>query len=134
MTKKHKITYWFATIVLASGLIASGIQQLLGVEAVGALAPPYAWGIVQLGYPLYMLTILGISKLLGAAAILVPKYALLKEWAYAGIFFLLTGAMYSHIASNNPAYELLPALFLIILTAVSWYFRPADRKVWKPGV
>ena len=47
MTKKHKITYWFATIVLASGLIASGIQQLLGVEAVGALAPPYAWGIVR---------------------------------------------------------------------------------------
>lgn len=129
MTKIQKITYWVATVVLALGLLGSGIQQLLRVEAVGALAPPFAWGIVQLGYPVYVLTILGIWKLLGAFAILIPKYALLKEWAYAGMFFLFTGALFSHIASGHPWVELVPASLLLFLTILSWYFRPADRKL-----
>jgi uncharacterized membrane protein YphA (DoxX/SURF4 family) len=128
-TKKQKIIYWSATIVLASGLIGSGFQQLLRVEAVGALAPAYAWGIEQLGYPGYVLTILGTWKLLGAVAILIPRFPLLKEWAYAGIFFLLTGAMFSHLASGHSRYELLPALFLLILTVISWHFRSAVREL-----
>jgi uncharacterized membrane protein YphA (DoxX/SURF4 family) len=134
VTKKQKITYWIATVVLAAGLMASGIQQLLRVENVGALAPPYAWGIVQLGYPVYVLTILGTWKLLGAVAILIPGYPLLKEWAYAGMFFLLTGALFSHIASGDPWDELYPATILLILTILSWYFRPADRKLLRPEV
>src|SRR5215211_7311189 len=132
ITKARKITYRLATAVLGSGLMASGIQQLLRVEGVGALAPPYAWGIVQLGYPVYVLTILGTWKLLGAIAILIPKYPLLKEWAYAGMFFLLTGALFSHITSGHPWYELLPAILLLILTILSWYFRPANRKLLRP--
>ena len=64
MTKTQKIIYWFATVVLAAGLLGTGIQQLLRVEVVGALAPPFAWGIVRLGYPVYILTILGTWKLL----------------------------------------------------------------------
>jgi hypothetical protein len=127
MTTKQKVIYWISTFVLASGLVGSGIQQLLRVEGEGASAPPYAWGIVELGYPLYILTILGIWKLLGAVAILVPGYPLVKEWAYAGIFFLLTGGMFSHIASGDAWYQLLPALFLLALTLLSWHFRPADR-------
>jgi uncharacterized membrane protein YphA (DoxX/SURF4 family) len=129
VTRTRKIIYWSATIVLASGLVGSGAQQLLRVEGAGALAPPYAWGIKQLGYPVYVLTILGTWKLLGTVAILVPRFPLLKEWAYAGIFFLLTGAMFSHVASGNPWYENIPALFLLILAIVSWHLRPAGRKI-----
>lgn len=127
MTTKQRVSYWISTLVLAAGLVGSGVQQLLRVEGEGASAPPYAWGIVKLGYPVYVLTILGIWKLLGAVAILVPGRPLIKEWAYAGIFFLLTGGMFSHVASGDPWYQLLPALFLLVLTIVSWHFRPADR-------
>ncbi len=130
IANRNKIIYWFFTIWLALGLLGSGIQQLLRVEATGALAPPFAWDIVKMGYPVYVLTILGLWKLLGTVAILIPKYPLLKEWAYAGIFFLFTGALFSHIASGHPWYELLPATLLLILALLSWYFRPADRKIF----
>jgi hypothetical protein len=129
MTKTPKIIYWFATVLLALGLLGTGIQQLFRVEAVGALGPPFAWGIVQLGYPVYILTILGIWKILGVIAILIPNYLLLKEWAYAGIFFLLTGALFSHVASGHPWNELIAATTLLTMTILSWYFRPADRKL-----
>ena len=132
MTRTQKIIYWSSTLVLASGLVGSGVQQLLRVENEGALAPAYAWGIVQLGYPLYFLTILGIWKLLGAVAIVAPKYPLLKEWAYAGIFFLLTGAIFSHVASGDAWYESSVAVFLLVLMIASWYFRPADRRIAVP--
>ncbi len=132
MTKTQKIIYWLSTVVLIFGLLASGIQQLLRLQVEGALAPPFAWGIVQLGYPVYLLTILGVWKILGAVAILIPKYPLLKEWAYAGIFFLFTGALFSHSASGHPLAEFIPAMTLLLLTLLSWYFRPADRKLSKP--
>ena len=129
MGKGQRITYWVATLVLASGLIGSGVQQLVRAEGEGALAPPYAWGIVKLGYPLYVLTLLGIWKLLGAVALLVPKYPLVKEWAYAGVVFLLTGGIFSHVAAGDSWNQSLPALFLLILAVVSWYSRPADRRL-----
>lgn len=129
MSKTQTIIYWLTTIILALGLLGTGIQQLLRVEAVGALGPPFAWGIQQMGYPLYLLTILGVWKVLGAVAILVPKYPLLKEWAYAGIFFLLTGALFSHAASGHPWEEYIAATTLLILTVLSWYLRPADQKL-----
>ncbi|HLG74686.1 MAG TPA: DoxX family protein [Chloroflexota bacterium] len=124
-----------ASVVLAAALVATGVQQLLRVDAVGATAPPFAWGIRQLGYPVYVLTILGTWKLLGAVALLIPKFPLVKEWAYAGVFFLLTGALFSHFASGNPWGEFIPATFLLVLTLLSWYFRPADRRVFtlEPG-
>lgn len=131
MTKTRNIIYWVTTVILSLGLLGTGIQQLLRVEAVGALGPPFAWGIEQLGYPVYILTILGIWKTFGVLAILIPKYPLLKEWAYAGIFFLFTGALFSHIASRHPWEELIAAAILLTLAMLSWYFRPADRKV--PG-
>jgi hypothetical protein len=129
MTKAQKTTYWFTTVVLALGLLGTGIQQLLRVEAEGALGPPFTWGIVKLGYPVYILTILGIWKILAAITILIPNYPLLKEWAYAGIFFLLTGALFSHVASGHPWTELIAAITLLTLTILSWYFRPAERKL-----
>jgi hypothetical protein len=73
--------------------------------------------------------LLGIWKIFGVVAVLIPKFPLLKEWAYAGFFFVMSGAIFSHIASGNAANEIFPALLLLILTIVSWYFRPADRKI-----
>src|SRR5687768_13290560 len=129
MTKRNKIIYWISTIWLALGMLATGGLQLFKAEAPGALAPPGVWGIAQLGYPVYFLTILGVWKILGAIAVLVPKFPLVKEWAYAGFFFVMTGATFSHLAMNNTFDKIAPSLFLLLLTIVSWYFRPASRKL-----
>ncbi|MEO5602324.1 MAG: DoxX family protein [Cyclobacteriaceae bacterium] len=121
MTKGNKIIYWMATIWLALGMLSSGIVQLLSMKEDVDF-------IIRLGYPVYFLTILGIWKILGVVALLIPKVPLVKEWAYAGFFFAMSGAAYSHIASGNSVTEIFPPFLLLILTVVSWYFRPADRK------
>ncbi len=128
MTKRNKIIYWISTVWLASGMLSTGILQLFKAKAEGALAPPGVYGITHLGYPIYFLTILGVWKILGVVALLVPKFPLLKEWAYAGFFFAMSGAVFSHIASGDSVNEIFPSLLLLMLTVVSWYFRPADRK------
>ena len=129
MTKLNKIIYWVATLWLASGMLSTGVLQLVRAKAEGALAPPGTYGITHLGYPIYFLTILGVWKILGVVAVLIPSFPLLKEWAYAGFFFVMSGAIFSHIAVGDRMIELLPSLLLLILTVVSWYFRPANRKV-----
>jgi hypothetical protein len=129
MKKRNKIIYWIATLWLSLGMVSTGLVQLLKVKAEGAVSPPGVDGIIHLGFPVYFLTILGIWKLLGVAALIVPKFPLLKEWAYAGFFFLMSGAVFTHIAVNDPVNELFPSLLLIFLIIVSWYFRPADRKL-----
>jgi hypothetical protein len=127
--KRNKIIYWIATLWLASGMLSTGALQLFKAKAEGALAPPGVFGITHLGYPIYFLTILGVWKILGVVALLVPKFPLLKEWAYAGFFFVMSGAVFSHIAVGDSWKELVPSLLLLILTVVSWYFRPANRKI-----
>ncbi len=122
MTKRNKIIYWIATLWLALGMLSSGIVQLLNLQTEGDF-------ITGLGYPVYFLTLLGIWKILGVVALLVPGLPLLKEWAYAGFFFVMSGAVFSHLVSGAPVNELFPALLLLILVVVSWYFRPADRKI-----
>lgn len=129
MTKRNKAIYWISTLWLALGMLATGTLQLFRAKAEGALAPPGVYGITHLGYPIYFLTILGVWKILGVVAVLIPKFPLLKEWAYAGFFFVMTGATFSHIAVADPIKELVPSLLLLVLTVVSWYFRPADRKI-----
>ena len=129
MTKRNKIIYWISTIWLAIGMLSTGTLQLFKMKAEGAVAPPGVDGIIHLGYPIYFLTILGIWKILGVVALLIPKYPLLKEWAYAGFFFVMSGAAFSHIASGDSPIELIPSLLLLFLTVVSWYFRPSDRKI-----
>lgn len=121
MKKRNKIIYWVATLWLALGMTSTGIVQLLRSKDEVA-------NISHLGYPLYLLTLLGIWKIWGAVAILTPKSPLLKEWAYAGFFFAMSGAIFSHIAAGNPLSKIFPALLLLMLTLVSWYFRPADRR------
>jgi len=129
MTKRNKIIYWVSTIWLALGMLATGTLQLFKAKAEGAVAPPGVYGITHLGYPVYFLTILGVWKILGVVALLIPKFPLLKEWAYAGFFFAMSGAVFSHIASGDSMTQNVPALLLLILTVISWYFRPADRQI-----
>lgn len=125
MTKRNKIIYWIATLWLTLGMISTGAVQLFKAKAgAGGLD-----SVTHSGYPAYFLTILGIWKILGVIVVLIPKFGLLKEWAYAGFFFIMSGAIFSHIASGNAANETFPALLLLVLTVISWYFRPADRKV-----
>jgi uncharacterized membrane protein YphA (DoxX/SURF4 family) len=125
ITKKAKIIYWIATVWLALGMVSTGAVQLFKAkEGEGG-----AEMLVHLGYPLYLLTILGIWKVLGVIAVLIPKFPLLKEWAYAGFFFVMSGAIFSHIALRDPIKEIFPASLLLILTVVSWYFRPANRRI-----
>ena len=80
MSKAKKITYWVSTLWLASGMVATGVQQLMKIKLEGVQAPPGVYGITQLGYPVYFLTLLGIAKILGVIALLVPRFQLLKEW------------------------------------------------------
>lgn len=128
MTKRNKIIYWIATLWLALGMLSTGAVQLFKQQAEGALAPPGVYGITHLGYPVYFLTILGVWKILGVAAVLIPKSPILKEWAYAGFFFAMSGAIFSHLAVGDPLNSFIPSLLLLVLTLVSWYFRPALRK------
>src|SRR5438067_4284190 len=125
MSKRNKIIYWIFTAWLALGMLSTGAVQLFkGKAGQGGVDM-----ITHLGYPVYFLTILGVWKILGAVTVLIPKFPLLKEWAYAGFFFVMTGAMFSHIAVGDPVNELFPSLLLLMLTAASWYFRPLDRKI-----
>ncbi len=122
MEKKNKIIYWIVTIFLSIGMLAGGIQQTLQIGGYNEI-------ITKLHYPLYVLSILGVWKILGVIAILIPKFPLLKEWAYAGFFFAMSGAAISHFAVGQSFTEALPALILLIVTILSWYFRPSDRKI-----
>jgi len=122
MSKRNKIIYWIATIWLALGMLSTGIVQLLKSKEEVA-------NITQLGYPVYILTILGIWKILGSVVVLLPKFPLLKEWAYAGFFFAMTGATFSRIAAGDSINQMFPSLLLLILTIISWYFRPLERKI-----
>ncbi|WP_421896243.1 DoxX family protein [Marinoscillum sp.] len=122
MKKRDKIIYWVATLWLALGMTSTGIVQLIKMDEEVAK-------ITQLGYPEYLLTMLGTWKILGVVAILTPRFALLKEWAYAGFFFNMSGAVYSHWAAGSDPTEFFGPVLLIVLTATSWYFRPADRKL-----
>ena len=125
MAKGNKIIYWISTVWLALGMLSTGTVQLFkGKAGAGGVD-----SITHLGYPIYFLTILAVWKILGVVTVLVPKVPLLKEWAYAGFFFAMSGAAFSHIALGNSVNEIFPSLLLLILIVVSWYFRPADRKI-----
>ncbi|TDO71208.1 DoxX-like protein [Flavobacterium chryseum] len=122
MTKRNKIIYWVATLWLALGMLSTGIVQVIKMkEEVDMMA--------HLGYPAYFLTIIGVWKILGVMAILIPKFPLLKEWTYAGFFFAMSGAIFSHLACDDSAKEFFGPTLLLVLVVVFWYFRPAERKV-----
>lgn len=121
MKKRNKIIYWISTLWLALGMTSTGIVQLIKMEEEVAK-------ITELGYPTHFLTILGTWKILGVVAVLIPKFPILKEWAYAGFFFAMSGAIFAHLATGDEAKELFGPTLLLVLTVVSWYFRPNERK------
>jgi uncharacterized membrane protein YphA (DoxX/SURF4 family) len=122
MKKRNKIVYWVATLWLALGMTSSGVVQIIHLEEeVERLA--------LLGYPAYFLTLIGIWKLLGVVAVLAPRMPLLKEWAYAGFLFVMSGAIFSHLAMGDEAVEFFGPTLLLILIVVSWYLRPEDRRI-----
>ena len=121
MKKRDKIIYWIATIWLSLGMVSTGIVQLIHRKEEVAM-------MAHLGYPEYFLTIIGIWKMLGIVTVLIPKFTILKEWAYAGFFFAMSGAIWSHVALNDPLKEIFGPSLLLVLTIISWYFRPVDRK------
>ena len=112
---------------MATGLLSFGM--LLGGAGQIVRAKFNVEGIIHLGYPEYVLPILGTWKVLAVIVILLPKYRLAKEWAYAGLFFLLSGAVISHFFSGDGVSDALPAFVFMCLTIASWYLRPADRKL-----
>lgn len=122
MKRRDKIIYWVATIWLSLGMVSTGIVQLIQMEE-------EVEKMNSLGYPAYFLMIIGIWKLLGVTAILLPKFKLVKEWAYAGFLFITTGAIFTHLAVGDGAVEYFGPTLLLVLTITSWYFRPADRKL-----
>jgi uncharacterized membrane protein YphA (DoxX/SURF4 family) len=125
MEKRNKIIYWIATVWLALGMLSTGTVQLFKAkDGAGGLD-----SLTRLGYPVYILTLLAVWKILGVITVLIPKFTLLKEWAYAGFFFTMSGAIFSHLAVGDDPKELFGPGLLLVLTIVSWYFRPADRKI-----
>lgn len=122
MTKATKIIYWVATALLAFGMLGSGIAQLLHLKDMNEL-------ITHVGYPLYFMYIIGVWKILGVIVILLPRLKLLKEWAYAGFFFLMSGALISHLFMGDGGNAIFGPLFQTIFVILSWYFRPAERKL-----
>lgn len=122
MIKRNRIIYWATTGFLAFGMLAQGLAQLFQTKG-------YVDILNHLGYPLYFLYIIGVWKILGVIIILIPGANLAKEWAYAGFFFVMSGAVLSHTASGDSVNDIAPSLVLLILIAVSWYFRPANRRL-----
>ena len=123
--KTKAIAYWTMTILVAF-FMSGGIAQLVQYRA-----NPH--GVVpELGYPMYFFAILGVWKVLGAIAILVPRYPRLKEWAYAGIFFDLTGAAASCAAVGGYGaygFHVIAPLIIAGITVASWALRPESRRI-----
>lgn len=123
---KRNLAYWITT-----GLV--GLAFLFG-GTMDVVAPPEALAdLTRLGYPIYFARIIGVWKVLGAAAILAPGFPRLKEWAYAGIIFDVTGASISHAVTGDPLVNVLVPLVIGALAVASWALRPASRKLASPA-
>ena len=125
-SRARTIGYWVTTGLVAFAIGSGGAAQL-------ARMPENVEGMTHLGYPVYLLTILGIWKVLGTVAILIPGLPRLKEWAYAGIVFDLTGASASHAASGDVTWHIVVPLILAVLAFASWTLRPPSRIVGSLG-
>ncbi|MDI1482927.1 DoxX family protein [Polyangium sp. y55x31] len=129
MSRSRLVAYWVTTCWVALGMVSGGVAHVLHV-------PASVDGFVRLGYPLHFVTLLGIWKILGALALLAPKFPRLKEWAYAGIVIDLTGAAFAWAVvgasdSVSNAGHIIAPLAGLVLTLTSWALRPDSRKL--PG-
>ncbi len=119
---KKTVMYWIATGLFCLIFIVGGTANLIRAEFQVEV-------IKNLGYPIYIMTILGIAKLLGVAAILAPQCPVLKEWAYAGFAFDMLGAAVSHGFVGDPIQETIVPLVILLVGAVSYLFRPDSRRL-----
>lgn len=121
-TRRRIIAYWVTTALVVFELVLGGIWDILRVPSTRDL-------IERLGYPLYFLVILGIWKLLGAIALVIPRFPRLKEWAFAGVIFDLTGAVASLVAAGFvDARSLTYPITMTGITVASWALRPPSRR------
>lgn len=124
--KTRRIVYWVTTALTAFVFLSGGVVDLL--------RPDFAMeGMRALGYPDYFASILGVWKVLGGAVILLPRMPRVKEWAYAGMIFDLTGAAASRAASGDGAASVLIPLGIALIVATSWWLRPLDRVLQASG-
>jgi hypothetical protein len=113
------------TTALLAFCMTGGIFELLGLKTTNE-------GIMRLGYPSYIIPALGLGKVLAILAILWPRWPRLKEWAYAGIFFNMTGAIVSHVARNDGAWIIVVTITIAAMTLASWALRPHSRRLGHP--
>ena len=122
------IGYWTSTAAVAGVLLVDGVMGLVHPQGrVMLVGQPFDKVMKRLGYPVYLLKIMGVWKPLGAIALLVPRFPRLKEWAYAGSFINMTGAAASSVASGDDVGNTLWALLFAVFTLVSWALRPPSR-------
>ncbi len=127
MMKLKVIGYWATTAIVAFELLAGGVTDLIHGPALLFVGDPVVLTLAQLGYPVYLLTILGVWKLLGAIVLLIPRFPRLKEWAYAGTFFVYMGATASWAARCGGLGDLIVPIIFAGLTLASWLLRPPSR-------
>ena len=121
-SRGRTVAYWVTTLLLALECLAGGI--------IGALQRPPFIGIMKhLGYPDYVMTIIGVWHLLGGVALLMPRFPRLKEWAYAGLFFIYTGAIASRLAVGDSVVTFMGPIILTGLVIASWALRPSTRSL-----
>jgi DoxX-like family len=118
----HVLIYWVTTLVVAAESAVGGLWWDLG------RTPYVRETLAHLGYPLYFATVMGVAKGLAVAALLVPRLPRLKEWAYAGVFFVYAGAAASHFAVGDPTGKVLTPIVLAVVTLASWALRPPTRR------
>ena len=126
-----RISYWTTTTLIALETLVGGFADVTHGRTAVVNGPFVADVLAGLGYPVYVLWIIGIWKILGAIALVVPGFPRLKEWAYAGIVFELSGAVASLAACGRTA-DLIAPLFLLGLALASWALRPPSRTLGKP--
>jgi hypothetical protein len=116
------IMYWITTGFVAIAFLITGIGNLIPIAHI-------AQDMAHLGYPPYFHTILGTWKILGAIIIVMPRTALVKEWAYAGLMFDLTGAAFSRFALGDGVITIVVPMVIAMVVASSWALRPEERKL-----
>src|SRR5215471_6785967 len=127
--KTKLISYWVTTVFTSLELVAGGVTDLMHGRTALVAGEPVTEVLAHLGYPVYLLTILGVWKILGAIVLLAPRFPRLKEWAYAGAFFVYTGAAASGVVrgGDDPATLIWGPLLFAVITIASWALRPQSR-------
>jgi len=120
--KRKVVAYWICTVVIALFIGSGGVAQALRV-------PQNVEGMMALGYPLHFIVLLGVWKVLGSLTLLAPRLRLVKEWAYAGIFIDLSGAIVTAVANGSAAFHVIAPGVLIGFLAASWALRPESRRL-----